>query len=132
MDIKGLSNLYYLNKEIKRLQEELEEISEIGSSVIDSMPHSTRTGDKVQQLVLKRQSLIEQIVRKQTKYIDEKSKMEYFIDNIEDSKVRLIARLRFIDFKNWYEIADEITPENKKLVNRNAPYMLLKRYFEKK
>lgn len=132
MDIKELSNLYYLNKEIKRLEEELDEIVEIGSSVIDGMPHGTGTGDKVQQLVLKRQSLIEQIIKKQIKYIDEKSKMEYFIDNIEDSKVRLIARLRFIDFKNWYEIADEITPENKKLVNRNAPYMLLKRYFEKK
>ena len=132
MSIKELSNLYYLSKEIKQLEEELEEITEIGASVIDGMPHGTGTGDKVQQLVLKRQSLIEQIVRKQTKYIDEKSRMEHFIDNIEDSKVRFIAHLRFIDFKSWYEIADEITPENKKLVNRNAPYMLLKRYFEKK
>lgn len=131
MNIKELSNLYYLNKEIKRLQEELEEITEIGASVIDGMPHGTGTGDKVQQLVLKRQSLIEQIVRKQTKYIDEKSRMEHFIDNIEDSKVRFIARLRFIEFKTWYEIADEITPDDKELVDRTSPYNTLKRYFKK-
>lgn len=127
MNIKELSNLYYLNKEIKRLQEELEEITEIGASVIDGMPHGTGTGDKVQQLVLKRQSLIEQIVRKQTKYIDEKSRMEHFIDNIEDSKVRFIARLRFIEFKTWYEIADEITPDDKELVDSSTP----RKYFQR-
>ena len=132
MDIKELSNLYYIKKEIERLEEELDEITEIGSSVIDGMPHNSNYSDKVQQLVIKKQDLMSKIIKKQIAYIDEKSKIEHFIDNIDDSKVRYIARLRFIDFKNWYEIADEITPENKKLVNRNAPYMLLKRYFEKK
>lgn len=131
MNIKELSNLFYINKEIKRLESELEEITEIGSSVIDGMPHGTKSGDKVQQLVLKRQTLVEKIVKKQIEYIDEKIRMENFISNIEDSKIRLIVRLRFIEFKSWYDIADEITPEDKELVNRNAPYMALQRYLEK-
>ena len=117
MNIKELSNLFYINKELKRLESELEE--------------RTKSGDKVQSLVLKRQSLVEKIVRKQTEYIDEKIRMENFISNIDNPKIRLIVRLRFVEFKSWYDIADEITPEDKELVNRNAPYMALQRYLEK-
>lgn len=131
MNIKELSNLFYINKEIKRLESELEEITEIGSSVIDGMPHGTKSGDKVQQLVLKRQTLVEKIVKKQLEYIDEKIKIENFIANIDDAKIKHIVALRFVEFKSWYEIADEITPEDKELVNRNAPYMALQRYLEK-
>lgn len=131
MTIKELSNLFYINKEIKRLESELEEITEIGSSVIDGMPHGKKAGDKVQSLVLKRQTLVEKIVKKQIEYIDEKIKIENFISSIDDAKIRLIARLRFVEFKNWYDIADEITPDNKELVDRTAPYNAIKRYFEK-
>lgn len=131
MNLNKLSNLFYINKEIKRLESELEEITEIGSSVIDGMPHGTKSGDKVQQLVLKRQTLVEKIVKKQLEYIDEKIKIENFIANIDDAKIKHIVALRFVEFKSWYEIADEITPEDKELVNRNAPYMALQRYLEK-
>lgn len=132
MNIKELSNLFYINKELKRLESELEEISVIGATILDGMPHGTKSGDKVQSLVLKRQSLVEKIVRKQTEYIDEKIRMENFISNIDNPKIRLIVRLRFVEFKNWYDIAEEITPDDKELVNRNAPYMALQRYLEKK
>lgn len=131
MNIKELSNLFYINKELKRLESELEEISVIGATVLDGMPHSTKSGNKVQSLVLKRQTLVEKIVRKQTEYIDEKIKMENFISNIDNPKIRLIVRLRFVEFKSWYDIADEITPEDEELVDRTSPYNALKRYFEK-
>lgn len=131
MNIKELSNLFYINKEIKRLESELEEITEIGSSVIDGMPHGKKAGDKVQSLVLKRQTLIEKIAKKYAEYLDEKTRMETFISNIDDEKIKHIVALRFIKFKSWYEIADEITPDNKELVDRTAPYNAIKRYFEK-
>jgi hypothetical protein len=131
MNIKELSNLYYIKKEIERLEEELDEITEIGSSVIDGMPHNSNYNDKVQQLVIKKQDLMSKIIKKQIAYIDEKVKMENFINGIDNPKVRLIARLRFIEFKSWYEIADEITPKDKDLVDRTSPYNTFKRYFEK-
>lgn len=131
MNIKELSNLYYIKKEIERLEEELDEITEIGSSVIDGMPHNSNYNDKVQQLVIKKQDLMSKIIKKQIAYIDEKVKMENFINSIDNPKVRLIARLRFIEFKSWYEIADEITPIEDELVDRTTPYNTLKRYFEK-
>lgn len=131
MNIKELSNLYYTKKEIERLEEELDEITEIGSSVIDGMPHNSNYSDKVQQLVIKKQDLMSKIIKKQIAYIDEKVKMENFINSIDNPKVRLIARLRFIEFKSWYEIADEITPIEDELIDRTTPYNTLKRYFEK-
>lgn len=131
MNIKELSNLYYIKKEIERLEEELDEITEIGSSVIDGMPHNSNYSDKVQQLVIKKQDLMSKIIKKQIAYIDEKVKMENFINSIDNPKVRLIARLRFIEFKSWYEIADEITPIEDELIDRTTPYNTLKRYFEK-
>ena len=39
--------------------------------------------------------------------------------------------MRFIEFKSWYEIADEITPIEDELIDRTTPYNTLKRYFEK-
>ncbi len=131
MTIKELSNLFYLEKEIDKLQEELEEIGEIGSSTIDSSPKTKKISKKVEQIVLKRCNLMELIVKNQIKCIEERCKIENYISSITDSKIRLIIRLRFIDFKNWYEIADEITPKNKELVNSKTPYMQLKRFFEK-
>ena len=131
MNIKELSNLFYINKEIKRLESELEEITEIGSSVIDGMPHGTKSGDKVQQLVLKRQTLVEKIVKKQLEYIDEKIKIENFIANIDDAKIKHIVALRFVEFKSWYEIADEITPKDKELVDSSTPRKYLERWLKK-
>lgn len=131
MTIKELSNLFYLEKEIDKLQEELEEIGEIGSSTIDSSPKTKKISKKVEQIVLKRCNLMELIVKSQIKCIEERCKIENYISSITDPKIRLIIRLRFIDFKNWYEIADEITPKNKELVNSKTPYMQLKRFFEK-
>lgn len=131
MTIKELSNLFYLEKEIDKLQEELEEIGEIGSSTIDSSPKTKKISKKVEQIVLKKCNLMELIVKSQIKCIEERCKIENYIRSITDPKIRLIIRLRFIDFKNWYEIADEITPKNKELVNSKTPYMQLKRFFEK-
>ena len=93
--------------------------------------HGTKSGDKAQSLVLKRQSLVEKIVRKQTEYIDEKIKMDNFISSIDNQKIRLIVRLRLVEFKSWNDIADEITPEDEELVDRTSLYNALKRYFEK-
>lgn len=131
MNIKELSNLFYINKEIKRLESELEEITEIGSSVIDGMPHGKKAGDKVQSLVLKRQTLIEKIAKKYAEYLDEKIRMENFISNIDDEKIKHIVALRFIKFKSWYEIADEITPEDKELVDSSTPRKYLERWLKK-
>lgn len=131
MNIKELSNLFYINKELKRLESELEEISVIGATVLDGMPHGTKSGDKVQSLVLKRQTLVEKIVRKQTEYIDEKIRMENFISNIDNPKIRLIVRLRFVEFKSWYDIADEITPEDKELVDRTTPRKYFQRWLKR-
>ena len=127
MNIKELSNLYYIKKEIERLEEELDEITEIGSSVIDGMPHNSNYSDKVQQLVIKKQDLMSKIIKKQIAYIDEKVKMENCINGIDNPKVRLIARLRFIEFKSWYEIADEITPIEDELVDCSRP----RKYFQR-
>ena len=57
--------------------------------------------------------------------------MDNFISSIDNQKIRLIVRLRLVEFKSWNDIADEITPEDEELVDRTSLYNALKRYFEK-
>ena len=54
-----------------------------------------------------------------------------FIEKIEDEEVKLIARLRFIKQKNWFDIAEEISPEDK-ITHWTTPRKKLNRYLESK
>lgn len=131
MTIKELSKLFYLNKEIIILSKELLEITEIGATVLDGMPKGSSTTSKVEMITVKKEELRKEIVDAQLEYIDKRVRIETYINSIDDPKIRLIARLRFVEFKSWYDIADEITPYGKELVDPTAPLNMMKRYLKK-
>ena len=58
-------------------------------------------------------------------YIVEKERIEDYIENIEDAEVRVIARKRFIENKDYQTIGDEM------YIDRTTAYKKLKRYFER-
>lgn len=103
-----------------------DELLEISNTV-----KNTAKANLSESLLLKEQDLYKRLIQYKMRYIDERSKMETFINGIENSKIRLIARLRFIEFKSWYDIADEITPFEKDLPDRTSPFKALKRYLDK-
>lgn len=122
--MKNLNKLYYLKLEIKELKLEIKNLSEINSSELTGMPHSSTVSNPTEQYFLKKQKLIEKLNKKLEKYIDELTRIENIIDAIDDPVIRLIARLRFIDNLKWEQIGKKVN------LDRSVCYKKLNKYLK--
>ena len=122
--MKNLNKLYYLKLEIKELKLEIKNLSEINSSELTGMPHSSTVSNPTEQYFLKKQKLIEKLNKKLEIYIDELTRIENIIDKIDDPVIRLIARLRFIDNLKWEQIGKKVN------LDRSVCYKKLNKYLK--
>lgn len=129
MTIKELNKLYYKKKDITALEEELAELNNLGSAPLDEMPKSKAPGNQTENYVIKRLKIISDLKQAYEEYYNEYEKVSGFINHIEDDEIRLIARLRFISLKDWFYIAEEISPEHK-TIHWTTPRKKLKKYLE--
>ena len=110
MTEKELSGLYFLNREIKWLQDELDEMEQgigVKSAVPSHGPKSRRRfGSNSPAVEIADLKAILQLNK--LKIQREQARLERYIGNIECPETRLIFRLRHIDGMTWREIADEV------------------------
>ena len=131
MTLKELSQLYYLNKEIERDKRRLRELKATQMKITASysdMPTGSKSihdtmAEKVADIVD-----LEEILRLniQKRYYEEKRIM-HFIASIDDCLLRLVFKLRFVDCKKWWEVANELGGNNTALTVRNCCYRYLDR-----
>lgn len=125
MTKKELSQLYYLKKEIKEQQKRLSELEALATSCtekITGLPNGNGVSDKIANYATEIADLKNLIAKNLAKCIEEYKKLTTFIENIEDSQIRLILTLRYINHLTWQKIAfnlnyyDESVP--RKILNR--------------
>lgn len=111
MTLKELSKVYYLNKEIKRDRNRLHMLRNIGvkTTKVNGMPFAVSViydpiGENVATIIDLERALKRNIAKRWR----EERKIMAFINNIDDCFIRLIFKLRFIDCKNWHDVAKEI------------------------
>lgn len=126
-DMKGLNNLYFLRIEIEELKKEIEDIPEISSSQMTGMPSSKNNKSPVEMIFEKKQKIIEKLTKKMNKYIDELSRIEDFIETIEDVEIRAIARMRFIKNLKWEEIGRKLNYDRSVCSKKLSNYLKSKR-----
>ena len=109
MTEKELSQCHYLNLEMARLKKELKELEgmEYGQVDYSGMPKGSGTSDRTGNFAMQREEIRELIMLKSKQCMIERVRIERFINTIEDSEMRLIIRLRCINFLGWAEIAAE-------------------------
>lgn len=111
MNINELNNLRYIDKEIKLLQERIEELETEAARVtpiLTGLPGKGSGGDRigavVEQIIEEKEKLEAALQNRQ----EERRKAMRFINSIADSQLRTIFVLRFVAGKSWNEVADYI------------------------
>ena len=111
MTKQELSQLYYLNREIeieKRRLEELESAATSMTTKITGLPHVSGTSRKVENyaiLIAEQRELVELKVKQS---IIEYNRLNRYINSIDDSFIRQILSLRYVNRLSWNQIAHHI------------------------
>lgn len=123
----SINKLYFIKKEIKLIEDEINELNNLGSMIYSDTPKGNATGDPTQKYVLKKIKLEKKLVRKLNKYITIYEETSDYIEKIDDEEIKLIARLRYMENKSWNEIANEMGKD----VTEDAPRKKIKRFLQK-
>lgn len=112
MTLKELSQLYYLDREIKldreRLAELRSDLMNPKSPSYDGMPKSPNPDPAMERCVAEIADLEAIIQAKIEQRVYDRSRLERYISDIPDSLTRQIFTLRFIEGLTWEDVADKI------------------------
>ncbi len=105
-----LEQAFYLNKEIKIKKEEIEKLESMVVYISPKIrelntPSFENNKEKMMCVIADYKS---ELVRDITRLIYLKHQIITAINNVEDSMIRTILTLRFIEFKTWEVISEEL------------------------
>ncbi len=110
--IKLLKQVYWDEKNLKRLQEKLEKITikieSIRSSNISSMPKSSGLAQDISDLLGQQEEYQSLIIKKIMKLEESRQKAESSIDTLEDSRLKLILNYVYLEDMTFKEIAVDL------------------------
>ena len=128
MTREELKQIYYINKEIRMWQRELDRLqckSLIGSQNLDGMPKGSGTSDKVADLAIEKEEIREIINGKLTEIQVQRKRIINYINGIDDSLLRQIMFLRNVSCMNWNQVAKELNS------TENCVKQIYSRHFRK-
>ena len=129
MTKEELKQIYYINKEIKMWQRELDAIeckSLIKGQVLTGMPYGSGTSDPTFNIVAEREKYRKIIDGKLAEIQIQRRKIIEYIDGIDDSLLRQVMFLRNVSCMSWGRVANEIGGSN----TENSVRMIYNRHFE--
>lgn len=115
MTLKELYSLPYLQDEIRDYENKIKEMEELAESItakLTGMPQAGGVRDKVGEcatmIAYYTEFLREAVLQKVAREME----IVLFIENVEEAELRCIMYKRFVEQKQWQEIADEIGGAN--------------------
>lgn len=108
MTLKELSQLYYLNREIEMDKKRLQELEVLAVSIspnLTGMPRSPGVSDKVGRYAAEIADLKGIIEAKHQQCLYERSRLERYIADIDDSLIRQVLTYRFVNGLPWEQVA---------------------------
>ncbi len=111
MTKKELSQLYYLNREIEEQQRRLHELEGLATSCVSritGMPNVQGIYDKVSKYAAEIADLKSLLDLNLKKCFYELHRLNRFIESVEDSQMRMILSLRYVNGLSWQQVAYSI------------------------
>ena len=112
MTKKELSQLYYLNREIAQLQARLAEVECLATSctpTITGMPRASGVSDKLSKYAAEIADLKSLLDLNLKKCYYELNRLNRYIQSVEDSEMRMILALRYVNGLCWEQVAASIS-----------------------
>ena len=131
MTERELMSLIYIQARIDKLNEriaELEEEDGLGAINMDGMPHSTSPGNPVEQMALARAALHERLMRLKANLAEKELEIVEYIESVEQEDIKLIMELRFIDGRDWGNVAVEWEERTGKYADRTTLAKKVRKY----
>lgn len=129
MTLKELSQLYYLNKEIKTDKERLEtlraKVTSVSGVTVSDMPKGNNQDNQLEKHIAEIVDLEAIISAKLTQCMHERNRLERYISEIPDSLTRQIFTLRFINGLSWVQVAHSLGG-----ITSDAARMICNRYIK--
>lgn len=122
MNLNELSQYYYLNKEIERDKNRI--IEQRAKVKKESSSMSKSQLEDIEKAIADTEELIRLNIQK--RYYEEKKARDY-IESIQNSRLRLAFKLRFIDCLSWNKVADGLGGNNTEDSARKAVTRYIKR-----
>ncbi len=109
---KELSQLYYLNREIEQLQARLTELESLATSCtanITGMPRANGISDKIGKYASEIADLKSLLDLNLKKCFYELNRLNRYIQSVDDSEMRMILSLRYVNGLCWEQVAASIS-----------------------
>ena len=129
MTKKELSQLYYLNREIEEQQRRLTELECSAFSctaTITGMPHINGISDKIGKYAAEIADLKGLLDLNLKKCFYELHRLNRYIESIEDSEMRMILSLRYINGLSWEQVAYSISYQDESVPRKRHNRYLAK------
>lgn len=117
MDKERLKQIRYIKSEIEIIENQIDNIEPtmVTDKVTGSSSHFpyvqrsfTLEGIDTEECERRIRRLQRKLIKRKEKLLELQEEVNNFIDGIEDSLVRQIITLRYIEGLNWYEVSDRI------------------------
>lgn len=124
-----LEQIYYLNRELRKLERELEELTakSLIQSPLPNASHGSGVSDKVGRLAQERVDT-EQLIRdKKAEIQHQRDKALEYIYNIPDSLIRQVVYYRCVSLMSWKRVAYEVGGKNTEESVKKVYYRFFKK-----
>lgn len=129
MTVKELSQLYYINRSIEHMREQLAEMRQaldVRSPSLSDMPKAPGAHDRIGDLV-PRIADEEARIRAEMREMERvRAELTGYINTVPNVRIRLIMQLRFLRLLTWQEVADVIGGKETEYSVKQSCYRFLK------
>lgn len=105
--MKNLNKLYWLKKEVAQIEDQIRELTILSAFEMSGMPSSNAVSSPVEKFYNRLDKLRTKLEKAKDKALEEKERLESYIENIEDAEIRVLAKARYLECKSFEVIGEE-------------------------